>query len=543
MRLGSSSKTIDRTAGFGPPVTLAKMDLMRGLEETGCGVARLIPLVLAAMVGLLTIDAGFVYDDRSALEGSALVAGDAHWSEAFTRDYWGKPIEQGVNSWRPIMPMVWAGMWALWPNNPLPFHLLSALLHVLAVAVSMRLARALRDSEAWAIGVGALFAVHPLNAEAVGAIVAQADLLSFSLVLGACLIALRPAGEAQGISCAVVLLVASLVKESAMIFAPLLVLLIALQRRTMRERLAASLPSVAVAVVVIAFQLIILTRRETVALFGNSLAHQAVGWQRVLLGLHTIGRSIVMTVWPAGLAPSHGYAAIELQTNVLWPFAAVGAMALALGIAAGWWAVRRRSAEWIAALSFLYGPALLQSHWFVRLITDLAERLLYPATLGIAMIATSAIFALFDVRAQKLVTTALVVLAFVVALPARRAWASDYALWSHAEAVEPKAMRHQFNLSNALIRSGELDGAVFHRLVAMYLVNRFPKPVEWEKVEAVRRLPASARFVELPGALFPESPCPIVVAFLRQNEQIPDLHDHALRPWLSRYPQCFGSAR
>ncbi len=514
---------------------------MRSLEQTGCGLARLIPLVLAAMVGSLTIDAGFVYDDPRALEESAVVAGEAPWWEAFVRDFWGKPVEEGVNSWRPVMPMVWAAVWAVWPGNPLPFHLLSALLHVLAVALSMRLARILRDDEPWAIAVGALFAVHPLGAEAVGAIVAQADLLSFSLVLVACLVALRPAGGLQGALCGLLLLLASLVKESAVIFAPLVVLLIGIQPRTIRERVVGCFPSVVVGVAILLFQLVVLTRRDTVELFGNSLAHQAMGWQRVLLGLYTIGRSVSMAVWPTRLAPSHGYAAIELHAPILWPYAAVGIAALVTGIVAGLWALRRRRADWITALAFVYAPALLQSHWLVRLITDLAERLLYPATLGIAMIAASAIFALHDVCARKLALGAIVVVSFLVALPARRAWVSDYALWSHAEAVEPRAMRHQFNLSNALIRNGELNGAVFHRLVAMYLVNRFPKRVEWERVEAVRSLPASQRFVELPGVLFPDEPCPIVVAFLRQNRNLPDLHDHALRPWLARYPQCFRS--
>ena len=100
-------------------------------------------------------------------------------------------------------------------------------------------------------------------------------------------------------------------------------------------------------------------------------------------------------------------------------------------------------------------------------------------------------------------------------------------------------MRHQYNLSNELIRRGELDDAAFHRLVAVYLVNRFPERVEWEKVETLEALPMAERFVELPAALYPDAPCPVIVAFLKQNEDIRSLHQHVIQPWLDRYPGCF----
>lgn len=66
---------------------------------------------------------------------------------------------------------------------------------------------------------------------------------------------------------------------------------------------------------------------------------------------------------------------------------------LDVGPIGGVWAIRQRPIEWVAALSRLYAPALLQSHWFVPLITDLAKLLLYHSTLGISMIAGIGIFA------------------------------------------------------------------------------------------------------------------------------------------------------
>ncbi|MBW2685324.1 MAG: hypothetical protein JRE19_05330 [Deltaproteobacteria bacterium] len=156
---------------------------------------RIVPLLLAASVGIVVLDAGFVYDDPSALLENPLVNGEAPAWEAFVRDFWGRPASHGFTSWRPVMPMIWALLWKLWPGNPLPFHILSTLLHVLAVAMSMRFVYGLRPSLSRAAAVGTLFALHPLNTESVSAIVAQADLLSFSLALGACTIALKPSSH------------------------------------------------------------------------------------------------------------------------------------------------------------------------------------------------------------------------------------------------------------------------------------------------------------------------------------------------------------
>lgn len=520
----------------------AKLAAVGGFADTRSRLLRLVPLLLATAVGLLTIDAGFVFDDRSALLESALVAGEAPWWEAFVRDYWGRPIEGGVNSYRPMVPIVWAWLWRVFPDSPLPFHALSILCHVLVTGLAMRVAFVLRRSEAWAVAVGAMFAVHPLNAETVGATVSQADLVSFGFVLGACLFALRPPNVATALGAAVLMVLATLAKESAIIFAPLLVLLWLVPDPRSQGRWKATLPLVAITVAVVAFQLA-LPRRETVALWGNTLAHEAQGAHRIWLGLYTIGRSLVMSFWPHPLAPSHGYASVELHGATLWRFATVGAVLLVVGVAAGVWAVRARRLDWVAALSFLYAPALLQSHWFVRLITDLAERLLYPATLGAAMVVAIAAFRWLENRQLRRIAVAgLVVAAFLVGVPARRAWVDNLALWTHGVRVEPKAMRHQYNLSGELIRRGELDGAAFHRLVAVYLVNRFPERVEWDSVEALEALAPEQRFVELPATLYPNQPCPVIVAFLRQNEPLPALHQHVLSRWIPRYPECFVAA-
>jgi hypothetical protein len=246
-----------------------------------------------------------------------------------------------------------------------------------------------------------------------------------------------------------------------------------------------------------------------------------------------------MTVWPWPIVPNHGYAAVELEAEVLAPYAAAGGLLLVVGVIAGVWAIKRRRAEWVAALSFLYAPALLQSHWFVPLITDLAERLLYPSILGISMTATIGIFGWVERPAMRAVVVGSVVAAFCVSsLSARRAWTDEDSLWMYAVRVEPRAARHHRNVSNTFFRAGNLDRGAYHRFIDTYLLNRFPEAVQWEEIGSTRSLSPLERFVELPGILEPEDPCRLVRIFLRTAREYEPLYDHAVEHWTPRYPHC-----
>ncbi len=499
-----------------------------------------LPVALALAVGAVSLDAGFVYDDPSALLENPVVNGEAPVSEAFVRDFWGRPASEGFTTWRPAMPVVWALLWKVFPENPLPFHLLSALLHALAVALSVELVRRLGATESVALAAGTLFALHPLNVEAVSAIVAQADLLSFSLVLAACIVALRPPGLRVGLSCAALLLVGSLVKESAIIFAPLVALLAIFRSNTNEDRWASLVPIGVVTAAVIAFQAS-LPRAPGIQMITSNLAHAAEGGTRVWLGLYNIGRSLAKAVWPWPMVPNHGYAAVELQSDVLAPYAVAGAGLLLFGIVAGVWAVRKRSLLGVTALSFLYAPALLQSHWFVALITDLAERLLYPATLGIAIIVASGLMSIKVPIVRAASVAALGLVLFVSSLSARRAWADEDSLWTYAVEKEPRAALHHHNVSNTFFRAGDVERGAYHRLVYVYLLDRFPERVHWSDLEALQSEPPLERFVELPAVVSESDPCPLVRTFMIEAKRYEPLHAFASTQWARRYPRCISA--
>ncbi|KPK14687.1 MAG: hypothetical protein AMJ62_12235 [Myxococcales bacterium SG8_38] len=497
-----------------------------------------VPLLLAAVVGATVLDGGFVYDDPSALAHNPIVNGQVPAWEAFTRDFWGRPWSHRFTTWRPLTPILWAGLWQWFGGDPLPYRALSLLLHVATVAMSMLFVYRLKPSVGRTAAVGTLFALHPLNTEAVSAIVAQADMLSFSLVLGASTIALGSQTVRTGVLCALVLLLGTLFKESAVIFTPLAALLLLLRPGRPRARWAATLPVVVVGVVVVSFQLA-LPRAPGISMITSNLAYHAEGGMRLLLGLHNIGRALVMTVWPRPIVPNHGYAALELQPDVLIPCATMGGVLLVVGLVTGAWAIKRHRLDWIAALSFLYAPALLQSHLLIRLITDLAERLLYPSTLGISMLASAAIFHFLRRPAMRVgIVGACALVFFAASYSARRAWTQEDALWTYAVRTEPRAAIHHHNVSNTYFRSGELALGAYHRLLHLYLLRRFPDPVPWELVDATESLPVTERFTEMPAVLSPDDPCGLIRAFVAEARQYEPLYEHILRHWPQRYPSC-----
>ena len=189
--------------------------------------------------------------------------------------------------------------------------------------------------------------------------------------------------------------------------------------------------------------------------------------------------------------------------------------------------------------SLLYAPALLQSHWFVPLITDLAERLLYPSTLGISMIASIGIFASLRRPVGRTVAIAsLGAVSLLASLSARRAWVDEDLLWLYAVRVEPRATLHHHNASNTFFRANDLDLGAYHRFIDVYLVDRFPEPVPWEEIESMRSLSAAERFVELPAILEPEDPCRLVRLFTKKAREYVPLSEYVAEHWGPRYPRC-----
>ena len=148
---------------------------------------RLAGLLLALCVGAVTIDGGFVFDDRAALLENPIVQGRVGVLDAFSRSVWGEPIARGgISSYRPLSPLLWRAVWALFDGRPLAYRVLSLVLHTLAVALFWRLGRALGTPEGPLAAAAAIFAVHPVHAESVSWVAGVTDLACAAFYLALC---------------------------------------------------------------------------------------------------------------------------------------------------------------------------------------------------------------------------------------------------------------------------------------------------------------------------------------------------------------------
>jgi hypothetical protein len=134
----------------------------------------------AATITLLTLASsfvslanGFAFDDLPIIVRDFRVHSIAEPWRFFAQPYWGPPSPPGL--YRPLTSLVLAAQWLAGGGSPWLFHLVSILLHVAVALAVLKLGRQLlgRTGGWWA---AALFAVHPVHAEAIATGVGQAEL-------------------------------------------------------------------------------------------------------------------------------------------------------------------------------------------------------------------------------------------------------------------------------------------------------------------------------------------------------------------------------
>ncbi len=488
-----------------------------------------VPLILAAMIGLFTLDGGLVLDDRGMIRGNPFITTEVPYSDAFRRDFLGRQLDHHPTVWRPLMPMVWKLIWGVAPNNPLPFRLLSMLLHMTATGAMIMAGRKLVRNEKVLWSATCLFAVHPVHAETIGSIVSQADVLSAILGMAAINVVLRESAfkVRDGCLTAMLLVTACLVKESAVVYgAACITASLAIPSRPGNDRAYRILPALLVVVAICMFQ-VSLKRDPLLTSWHNNIGFDAHGTTRILLGLHIVGKAATMCFVPVGLAANHGYGAVDLETTTLLPFAIPGFMYLLTAGLGLLWALKNHKVDWVVGVCILFGPILLQSNLLITVTTDLAERLLYTSSVASSVMLAALVFRLVSNRLAYLAAIILLVLVYTgQSWKVQRPWRDSLSALRYSLSVEPLSWRTHYFYGREIMKTGNVAEGAWHIVISRYIRTQYPKQVDLSLLGKFVSIPADKRSIEAPAVLFPDDPCGFAV------QVITDLQDANV--WISK---------
>jgi len=411
-------------------------------------------LVVTAVAWAGLRHAGFCWDDGALVADNRLTSALdwAHLRAMFQADLWETLSLPAPASgyYRPLFLVSLAIDQVVLGPEPGPHHLHSLAWHLAAVALLYRLLRQLIP-EHWlpATAGAALFALHPVQTEAVALIAARNDSMAAVFLLAVLLLLLPERPRPAALGAAGLAAMAGLLSKESVVLAPLALLVLDLARRGRPGRWARQVPVLAGLGAAMGLRVW--------AGVGGAAVPDPGNWSLVLGRLPEIlGTYLGLLVWPSPLTPARHLSYLE-PLGQLWPAALVALVILAgmLGRSRaprlGWLGV-----AWAAAT---FAPTLLAT-------LDkglLGERYLYLPLAGLAL--TLAAWIPRNVAAAGVAAGVAALLGAGVSqrLPA---WESSRVLWQAAHDALPSPFTHA-GLAFYVNRDGDPEQARLHYLKAI----------------------------------------------------------------------------
>jgi protein O-mannosyl-transferase len=378
-------------------------------------VAGLVALVLLAYAS--SFPGEFHFDDYALMLENPHVVGSSFSPALFLEQFGGRPLTLWTFHWN----------YHLFGPNPAAFHAVSVALHLVATGLLFTfLQRQVR--RVWPAFLAALvFAVHPVQTQAVNYIWSRSVLLMFCLGLGSLLLVQRRPWWSL-----LLFQLAIWSRTDGVIF---LVPLLWLNRRFWK------VPVFLTVVNVGAF-----------AAFAYVYQPREVGWAHSAVMDYWFGQGVALwryvglVLWPAGLSIDHGFR----QPGTLLGLLAAG------GVLALWFVIWRfRTLDPLAAAGAFWFFLVLAPGVITPNTDPVNESRLYPAVAGVALMIASGL-----PKRGAAVTLALVgLLAIAVPVTVSRnaLWNDDEALGADAAGKYPDKSRVYYNLGAAQARKGEVE--------------------------------------------------------------------------------------
>lgn len=438
-------------------------------------LALLVPLALAIAAYARVLRGEFQFDDRTSIEQNPLVKS----LSLFLREASLRPPA------RPVTDFTFALNYAAGRLDPLGYHLVNLAVHLGLVVLLFQLGRALARraglaaADGVALAAAGVFAVHPLQSQAVSYVVQRAESLASLLYVAALLLLLR--AERRGWSrrglaawgAAFLLFLLGLGAKAIVVTLPAAWLLLAAalpdpDGGRPGRALPIAIPFAAAAAV---YALAAVTGLGGRADAGFDVPGMS-GASYFLTQLRVVASYLRLLLWPSGLVLDPE---VRLSAGLDLAVAAAGLLHLALAAGALALLVRARrldgqprAAARLAAIGILWWFLLLAPTSSAVPVLDLMqEHRVYLAAWGPMLalaVAAERLTARLapPLRGRVAAGAALTVwLALAGTLFARNAvWESQVALWSDVVEKAPGKARGHQNLGHSLMMAGRLDESV-----------------------------------------------------------------------------------
>ncbi len=332
--------------------------------------------------------------------------------------------------------------------NPYVFHAANLLAHLTCALLVFGILRVLVRDDVAACAGALLFALHPLQTEAVAWATGMKDLLCGVFALAAlwqyvCL-ATTDRRRAMHYALATLALVAALFAKPAAVVVPLIAFVIdvLLLKRDWRRSLRALWPWMLLIVPCLIWTS---HAQPTPELIPPPL------WQRPIIAIDTIGFYLVKLVWPAKLGIDYGLRPGIILHRGWWIAAAI--------VAATVFATRRR---WLTAsvavfvLGFL--PVIGLTPFVFQAWSTVADRYVYLSMLGTA-IAVAFVLKTWDRPSVRWGVGVVLVLLAVRSFVQAGTWEDAERLSRHALLVNPKSPAANNSLGDVLFKHDDFPGA------------------------------------------------------------------------------------
>lgn len=460
--------------------------------------AAALALLLAATAAAYAPAAGgdFHWDDEVAVLGNARVLDPSRLRAA---DF----LPPALGRDRALTDLSFAAGRALLGPGNAGFVWTNVAVHLAAILLAWAVARAVLRRAGHpragplALAAAALFALHPVQAEAVAFVAQRAESLASALYLAALLAWLSadeagPGGRRRGLAALGLLLAWAAVAAKGMALTlplALLLLLVVTPARPLPRgagRLLLAAPLLAAAALAV----------STVRGLGGGAGLDAgdLGpWRYLLTEAWVVVRYLGLVAWPAGLSVDH---AVRESPGLSDPVTLACAALLLAALGLGLWMAARAARRPPRPLE---GPVAAGLLWFflvlgptsslVPLNDPMAEHRLYLPALGLFLAAVTGGDALLHrllgpARAPRagLALAALALAALAVVLAGRaRLWRDDLALWTDAARKAPGHFRPHVHAGNAHWRRDEVEPALAAYARAAAVVR--PGSAPWPAVQ------------------------------------------------------------